>query len=481
VRVPLKYGFFRLAVRAILHLYYRVIEVYGRSFIPRTGRTLIIANHQTGLIDGLVIVATHPSMVRTLAKNTLWENPIIRVFANGLGMIPVYRKQDVTADAVRSTQSAGDRNKEAFDLVTRSFENNEFVLLFPEGKSHDNSYILRLRSGAARMLLSSEAAHDFRLGVKWVPLSLDFEKKHQPGTRILLHYHPARSVTHLRDLYYRDPEAAVEQLRLEMEDYLKEITINFASWPDRVFIERLTEIWLARSPANHLLDRHNFLLKWKRIMENTAVDDQAQWEQLRASVRHVYASLTLLNLKPTDIYRRSPKGQRRLYAKAFFRMAVWGPLISAGLIFWYPPTWLVRFIARKWAPSMDVRSSYQIVAGVAAFPLWLLIAFPMILGFFDQTVSLGLFILAIATGLAALTVSRNLSPEIREVLALYRYGSLNKFIEDMDMQIEAIWKQAARLWNRGLRRQVLIETLSSAEDENESLSSDKADGGKPAA
>ena len=458
-----KYRFFRQAIRSILFFYYRDLEVYGRSFIPKSGKTLFIANHQTGLIDGLVFLGTNPFEVRTLAKNTLWDNPIIRIFANGMNMIPVFRKQDVETDPSRSKMSSGERNKEAFGNVAKAFENNEYVLLFPEGRSHDLSYVLRLRSGAARMLLTTEADHDFRLGLKWVPVSLDFEKKHQPGSRILMHYHPARSVAYLRDLYAKDPEAAIETLRAEMETYLKDITINFESWPDRVFIERLTEVWLARAPNNMLLDRHNFLLKWKRIMENTSVDDKEQWEQLRNSVRQVYGSLTLLNLTPADIYKHSPKTRGRMLAKVLFRVCVWGPLIAVGLTFWWPPTKLVRWIARKWAPSLDVVSSYQIIAGMVLLPIWLLLVFPWILESIGQSASLGVFILAIATGLSAMMVSRSLRPEIREVLSLYRYGTLSNFISETDIKIVAIWQQAARLWNRGLRRQILIEAVVEAE------------------
>lgn len=458
-----KYRIFRQLVRGIITLYYRSVESYGRSFLPKRGRTLLIANHQTGLIDGLVMIGSNDAVVRTLAKHTLWANPVIGLFASGLGMIPVYRKQDVTG--AQADQTPGDRNKEAYQQVENSFERGEFVLLFPEGRSHDSSHILRLRSGAARMLLETEAHNDFRLGLKWLPVSIDYEKKHQPGTRILLHYHPARSIAHLRELYKKDSEAAVEKLRAEMEDYLKEITINYSTWADRVFIERLTELWLAAGPQHQLLDRHNYLLKWKRVMEHTAQEDAALWEQLRESVRELYGSLTLLNLTPRDIYRRrSPLARRRLATKVIFRMFVWSPVIAAGLLFWLPPTKLVKWVARKFAPSMDVVSSYQIVASIIAYPLWLLIVFPWVLSMVDQQASLGLMILAVSSGLSVLLVSRILRPAVREVLALYRFENFADFIGSTDQKIQNIWVNAGRLWNRGLRRQVIIEDVLPPQD-----------------
>ncbi|MBS1984391.1 MAG: 1-acyl-sn-glycerol-3-phosphate acyltransferase [Bdellovibrionales bacterium] len=458
-----KYKFFRALVQGILNLYYRSIEVYGKNFVPRNGRTLFIANHQAGLVDGILVVAVIDKPVRTLAKHTLWDNPVIGLFASALRMIPVKRKQDTSGELAKLSPS--ERNKQMFGDVEQSFVDGEFVLLFPEGRSHDGPQMLRLRSGASRMLLQTEAAHDFRLGLKWIPVSLDFEKREQPGTRLLLHFHPARGVHHHKKMYEQDSEAAVEALRSEMETTLREVTVNFATWEDRVFIERLTEVWLAEAQGDQLLERHNFLLKWKRILENTATDDPELWKQLQTSVKELYSSLNLLGLKPSDIYRRSPRSRRRLAFRVLFRVFLWGPAIAGGLIFWWAPTALIRWVAGKWATSKDVIPSYKIVAGVIAYPLWLLLVFPWVASMLGQTAALGHFILAISTGIAALMVARRLRPEIREVLSLYKYGSVKNVVGSTDQQIRNIWTQAARLWNRGLRRQILIETLSSAEEE----------------
>lgn len=459
----LKFRFFRAVVKAIVHLYYRSVEIYGRSFIPKNGRTLFLANHQAGLIDGLLLVGTNRFTVRALAKNTLWDNVIMRPFLNGLAMIPVFRKQDLTG--AKANQSVEERNRLMYDTVGESFRSGEYTLLFPEGRSHDEPYMLRLRSGGARILLQTEANHDFRLGLKWMPVTLDFEAKDLPGTRVLVHYHPPRSIAHLRDLYRRDPEAAIEKLRAEMEDYLRETTINFATWSDRIFIERLTEVWLARSPAHLLLDRHNHLIKWKRIMEKTSAEDKELWEALRESLRKLYGQLTILNLQPGEIYRRSDRRRQQLLTKVLMRIFLWSPLILTGIAFWKLPTMLVQFVARKGATSKDVIPSYQIVAAVVAYPLWLLIVFPWAVAFTDQSAAWGLLILEIASGVAVLTVSRVLRPQIRNVIGLYRYGSLDKLITETQGKIEDICHQAARLWNRGLRRQVVIEETTTDDTE----------------
>lgn len=460
---PLRYVVFRAFAQGLLDLYYRSIEVYGRHLVPKNGRTLLIANHQAGLVDGLVIVGSTPLVIRTLAKNTLWDNPVIGVFATALGMIPVYRKQDVSA--VDAAKSSADRNATMFNAVSAAFDQGQVVLLFPEGKSHDISHMQKLRSGAARMLLQNEGEHDFRLGLKWLPIALDCEKKDQPGSRIVVHYHPPRDVQKYRELYARDPEAAVEQLRAEMEDYLRDVTVNFATWDDRVFIERLTEIWLARSPAEKWLDRHNQLLKWKRIMDSNETEDQLLWAQLRESVSKLYASLTLLGLSPADIYRRSTPAWRRVAARVLVRVFIWAPVMAFGLAYWWLPTQLILAVTRKGATSKDVVASYQLVAGIIAYPLWSLLTLPWVAGFLGAEVGLGMALLTIASGIAILTVSRRLAPQLREVIALYRHGNMGNFVVSTDEKIQSIWTQAARLWNRGLRRQVLIEDLEAPSTE----------------
>jgi len=461
MKAPLQYRIFRLAIRAVLKLYYSSIESYGTQFIPKRGRTLFVGNHQAGLIDGILILGSLDQVIRTVIKHTLWKEPIVGFFASGLGMIPVYRRQDLSENEIKATNSK-ERNKKSFEAVEKAFRAGESCLIFPEGISHDKPQLQTLKSGAARMLLETDASQDFRLGLQWSPVSIDLEIKDRPGHRALLHYHPARKIEKYRELYSQDPEKAIHDLRDEMQAYMEEITLNFASWEDRAFLERLTEIWLAKSPAEFLLDRHNQLIKWKRVLENSSTlpEEKKEWADLRKSVEELATSLETVGIKPKEVLERQKEGRRRLFAQTSLNMSLWAPLIGYGTVFWYLPLRFVKFASVKGSQGhRDVTSTYHIVASLVLFPIWLVVASIASYFLLGKLITLGMLIFSIASGLSLLTSARKIRVKFRNLINMYRYSGLSEFLDDKEKEIIQIWSAAARIWNQALRKQVDFEDL----------------------
>lgn len=461
MKAPVRYRIFRFLTRAIMKLYYLSVESYGEHFIPKRGRTLFIGNHQAGLIDGILIVGSLEQVIRSVVKHTLWKEPVVGFFADGLGMIPVYRKQDLSADEISSTTSQ-ERNKKSFGAVEKAFLAGESCLIFPEGISHDMPQLQTLKSGAARMLLETEAAHDFRLGLQWLPVSIGLEVKDRPGFRALLDYHPPRDILKYRDAFQKDPEKAVHDLRDEMQSYLEEITLNFSSWEDREFLEHLTDIWLAKAPADQLLDRNNQLIKWKRILESTITADEEikEWDNLRLKVDELTTSLETVGIKPKEVFERQKEGRTKLFAKTSFKMTLWGPLFTYGMIYWWMPLWLVKFASNKGSGGhRDVKSTYHIVAAFVFFPLWLLVTGVICDVTLGQTITTGMLVVSVSSGLSLLTSARKIRVTFRSLINMYRYNGLEEFLDDTEREICQVWAQAARLWNLALKKQIDLSDL----------------------
>lgn len=455
--ISLRYRFLRGVIRLVLELYYRSIEVYAKNFLPRRGRTLLIANHQAGLVDGLLILGTNRIVVRTLIKHTLWDNPVIAFFATGLGMIPVFRKQDMK----ENDPAAQDvhRHEKTFSRVEETFVDGDSVLIFPEGKSHDSPHLLELKSGAARMLLQSESHHDFRLGLSWLPVSLDFEVKDSPGSRVLLHYHPPRRVDKYQEAYAKDPEAAIRALKNEMQDYLSEITINFRTWEERLFIDRLTELWLCQTPAGLMLDRHNQLLKWKRVYEKTEKAHKADWEKLEKLIHDLFKTFERVGVLPFEIFRKPQKRARFARTRLFSRLLLWSLPILAGSLLWWIPTKIIRGITRKGAQDhRDIVTAYHLVAACVIYPVWLVLLWT--LSFANNVPSLPVLLISVCVGISSFVVPRRLRQDLRAAMNLYRYGSIHKALDEARISIGEVWQLAARLWNSSLKKEIMIEQVA---------------------
>jgi glycerol-3-phosphate O-acyltransferase/dihydroxyacetone phosphate acyltransferase len=461
-RVPLKYAAFRSVIRTILSLYFRNTESYGREFVPAAGRSVLIANHQAGLMDGLLILADLSQVIRLVIKNTLFENPIIGLFAKNLEMVPVFRKQDLKPGEVADVN----RHKKMFDAVDRILTRGENILIFPEGRSHDQPHILELKSGAARVLLETEARHDWKLGLKWVPVSLDLEAKDRVGSRALLHYHPARGVEMYRSAFEKDAESAIQTLKTDMQSVLREITVNFNSWEDRVFLETLASLWLAQSPNSALLDRHNLFLKWKRVLEQRQIFTPEELHLLRTRTRFLMSTLTTLRLPIEKLFQDSTEKPLALLIRVLPRVLIKTPVALIGYFYWWLPTRLVKLVERLGAQGKrDVIATYHIVAGFVLYPLWLGIVALIVnrLGL-TWNLSVASVLLGVVSGIGVLIWARRLKFDFGEIIRIYKFHSLQDYLARARIEALDVIRMSAALWNKALAAQIDIEEPAATED-----------------
>jgi 1-acyl-sn-glycerol-3-phosphate acyltransferase len=163
-----------------LHWFYRDIPVTGRNNIPVDAPLLIAVNHQNALVDSLIVGWVMPRRITMTAKATLTDNPLVALLFKTVGVVPLRRISD---EARKSTGVPVDRsrNTEAFREILDLLEKRGAVLIFPEGKSHNEFGLEPLRSGMARLALQARDERSIS-GVKILPVGLVFENKGEPGT-----------------------------------------------------------------------------------------------------------------------------------------------------------------------------------------------------------------------------------------------------------------------------------------------------------
>lgn len=168
-----------------LHWFYGEIPVTNRERVPTRGPLFIAVNHQNALVDSLITGWVVPRRVTMTAKATLIANPFIALLFRILGVVPLRRVSDeqATRGGVAPDRS---RNTAAFREILSVMEREGAVLIFPEGKSHNEPGLEPLKSGLARLALSARDEQSIK-GVKILPLGLVFEDKATPGSRVGVH------------------------------------------------------------------------------------------------------------------------------------------------------------------------------------------------------------------------------------------------------------------------------------------------------
>lgn len=196
-----------------LHWFYGEIQISNRERIPTRGPLFIAVNHQNALVDSLITGWVMPRRVTMTAKATLAKNPFIALLFGILGVVPLRRISDETATR-QGIAPDRTRNSAAFREILDVIEREGAVLIFPEGKSHNQPRLEPLKSGLARLALSARDDRSIE-GVNILPLGLVFEEKGSPGSRVGVH---VGRIIDMDRWVGRDPATLTDEVFLRLQE-----------------------------------------------------------------------------------------------------------------------------------------------------------------------------------------------------------------------------------------------------------------------
>jgi 1-acyl-sn-glycerol-3-phosphate acyltransferase len=174
------YRFLHWIAGIALYWFYREIRVVGDEKIPARGPLLIAVNHQNALVDSLIAGWVIPRRITMTAKATLTVNPFIAALFRTVGVVPLRRASDESRGPGGLPYDRS-RNTDAFREILKILEKRGTVLIFPEGKSHNEVGLEPLKTGLARLALQARDEWSIK-GVRIIPVGLVFENKGVPGS-----------------------------------------------------------------------------------------------------------------------------------------------------------------------------------------------------------------------------------------------------------------------------------------------------------
>jgi 1-acyl-sn-glycerol-3-phosphate acyltransferase len=239
------YGLLRWIAGIALHWFYNDIRIVGAETIPMDGPLLIAANHQNALVDSLIVGWLVPRRIAMTAKATLADNPLMSLLFRMLHVVPLRR----ASDEIRKRNGLPvdrSRNAQAFADIFKLLERNGALLIFPEGKSHNEAGLEPLKTGLARVALQARDEHAIA-GIRILPLGLVFEDKATPGTAVCAH---VGSVIEL-DFWLGNDHTILTQ---EIAERLRAVSEDAAS-PRKKFSQ-------AKASSNTLRERGIAIAAW---------------------------------------------------------------------------------------------------------------------------------------------------------------------------------------------------------------------------
>ncbi|HEV8226230.1 MAG TPA: 1-acyl-sn-glycerol-3-phosphate acyltransferase [Methylomirabilota bacterium] len=364
---PARYRLFRLFARFLVGLFYRRVEVIGRERVPATGPLVVAANHQQGLMDGLLLAATLPRRLRPIAKAPLFRYPIIGQLARLAGAIPVHRRQDEGKGRVD--------NQAMFGAAHRALAEGEALLIFPEGVSQPEPALMPLRTGAARLVLGSSGGSGGRGGhATLLPVGLMF---HEPATfRVGSAVVLMGEAVPTEDFDALPEEEAVRRLTARLEAALRRLIVEARDRHTLDLVLAAEAIWREEAPeiAADPLARTTWRQRAARANAYLAAFEPARLSALRERLERYVGELEGTGLTDRDLSQGYQLRAVLRYALRQGLALVLGlPLALWGLVNHILPYGLTAVAVRALNPEPDVESTYKVAVGLVVYPLcWLL-------------------------------------------------------------------------------------------------------------
>lgn len=235
------YRSLRSVIRGALRVFYRTVEVTGRENLGAARPTILASTHPNSIVDPLLLGILEERQVTFCARDGLFKIPVFGGLLRGVGAIPIARPEDkpkADGDAVPARAD----NSGAFRAAREVLAQGGVISIFPEGKTHDNLKVHRLRTGAARIALDAEAESGWTRGVGIVPVALNYLVRQAFRSDVHVAFGPAIPVGDMRQRYEEDPKSAARELTDRIERALRDLAVHVDQVEDERIIAQATSI-----------------------------------------------------------------------------------------------------------------------------------------------------------------------------------------------------------------------------------------------
>jgi 1-acyl-sn-glycerol-3-phosphate acyltransferase len=224
------------------NVFYRKVIVLGRDNVKPDKHLIFAPNHQNALMDALAVLFTLRGQPIFLTRADVFKNKFIAKILYFLKMLPVYRIRD----GFRSVKG----NDAIFDKTIDVLRNKRGLIILPEGNHEGHRRLRQLKKGICRVAFQAEEASAFKLNIQIIPVGLEFSHYTRYRQVLTVVYGKPIEVSEYHDLYRKNPEIALNELRSRLASEIKKIIVHIESEEDYEAIDELRTIINGRYSDN---------------------------------------------------------------------------------------------------------------------------------------------------------------------------------------------------------------------------------------
>jgi len=352
-------------IRVITNTFFRRIDIANIDNVPQDGPVIFAGNHPNALMDGWLLTAKCGRWpLHFMANAKLWNYPMLAPALNASGAIPVYSREEADGEV---------DNENAFARLYDVIESGHCMGIFPEGISHVESQLSKLKTGAARVALAVAARG--KVQIKIVPCGLNYIHRHRFRSQVLIEFgEPIVIDDEWIRSYRMDERQAVRQLTDHLANALAIVTLNAPDWRTLRIIQTVRRLY---KPATASLTPSAYIELNRRFVAGYLRDIHTpELQALSLEVEDYQARLDMLGLK--DHHLRQPLTFARASRKVLLRslkMLALLPLAIPGALLHLPVGWIAATVGERFSYEQDDIATLKVLATILLLPfLYLVIA-----------------------------------------------------------------------------------------------------------
>jgi glycerol-3-phosphate O-acyltransferase/dihydroxyacetone phosphate acyltransferase len=351
----------KVLVRIVLALYYPRTAVAGRRHLRLRGPTLLTTNHPNTLLDALNAASRVDQQVFFLVNAGLFRVPWQARLLSALYCIPIERPQDTAGRPVN--------NEETFARCDAHLSGGGHIYIAPEGSSYLERRLRPLKSGTARIAFSAEGKHDFRLGVRILPIGLNYERANRFGAELFVRVGEPILVADYQERYEENPREAVAALTQALEERLRALVVDTRDEAEDAFVRRLETLLRNSAPTGapaHFARVKRLIAGYRHWVLEAPGEAEHFWKQT-----HAYGDRLRALGAADHALTETPTTRRRRQAAL---LAGW-PLFAYGALNNFLPYQMPRLLVRRLGLYIGYEATVKVLSGLLTFPMFYFLQF----------------------------------------------------------------------------------------------------------
>ena len=350
-------------IRVITNTFFRRIDVVKFDNVPKDGPVIFAGNHPNALMDGWLLTAKCGRWpLHFMANAKLWKYRMLAPFLDASGAVPVYSREETDGEV---------DNEKAFVKLYEVIESGNCMGIFPEGISHVESQLSKLKTGAARVALA--VAVRGKVQIRIVPCGLNYIHRHRFRSQVLIEFgDPIVIDDKWIQSYKQNERESVRKLTDHLTAALTDVTLNAPDWRTLRIIQTVRRLY---KPATSNLTPSEYIELNRRFVEGYLRDiDKPNMQSLSLEVEDYQARLDMLDLK--DYQLRQPvtlaKASRKVLLRGLTMLALL-PLAIPGALLHLPVGWVAATIGERLSYEQDDIATLKVLATILLLPLLYLV------------------------------------------------------------------------------------------------------------